>query len=439
METNNYELQPNPRIFNTNSTTDEIYLTVKIGNGQIGGNKVSLSDELLAKGSLTEPVYIGNSATLSNREIEIATNVLDVNTFTNRCVITTSFLNQDNVELYSKIDKGDAPESGIASFKGKYMINFIVALLLLLAAGQCHLSAQDPSKEIEFDKLETPSSPGLMLYDQAASSIEKPTTPQGLGISLLGIGQNGGALECAPYWLCDHSDLSAKDMYTDNIPIFTHFAVSIASVKTDTLSIMSGGLRMRLYQSFGNNVKDMDSCRKRLEELLADPAENEAKIDSLRTAYVKCIQNPIISVDLAAAFGGSSIEKSYEGLSLDRWAWWLSINWRPEGRDFYATILSRYTNREELKGSNIRTDLVDFGARINYDVSKITLSMEYVRRLSMTNDISDDYRLAAVFGYQVSENIFVTSTFGKNYSDVNNIIALAGVNFGFSQKKMKAF
>jgi len=438
MEIKKYDLEPNPRTVNTESSSDEIYLSIKIGNGQIGGNKVTTNEELLAKGNLTEPTYIGNSSSLSDKEIEIETNVLDVNTFTNRCVITTTFLNQNNKELYSKIDKGDAPENGVASFKGKYIINFIVLLFVLFSSLFNHqLCAQSNADDLEFSNLETPTSPGLILFDETPSSIEKPTTPQGLGLSLLGLGQNGGALEFAPYWLKDHPNLTAKQMYTNKTPILSHFGVSIATMNTDTLSFISGGLRTRVFQSYGKNVTKLDGLKTQIENALSDG--DFEKVDSLRKEYVSITEKPVFNIDLAAAIGASSLTNSYDDLELNRWAVWMSLNFRPKGDDFYFTVLSRYINNENYEGTNVKADLVDLGTRLNYDISKFTVSLEYVHRMNFTSDIFDDYRLAAIGSYKLTDNVFITSTFGKNFSDVNNIIALAGLNFGFSQKKVKAY
>lgn len=438
MEIKKYDLEPNPRTVNTESSSDEIYLSIKIGNGQIGGNKVSINEELLAKGNLTEPTYIGNSSSLSDKEIDIETNVLDVNTFTNRCVITTTFLNQNNKVLYSKIDKGDTPENGVASFKGKYIINFVVLFFVFFSSlFNQQLFAQSNVDDLEFSQLETPTSPGLILFDETPSSIEKPTTPQGLGLSLLGLGQNGGALEFAPYWLKDHPNLTAKQMYTNKTPILSHFGVSIATMNTDTLSFISGGLRTRVFQSYGKNVSKLDNIKTQIENALADG--DFEKVDSLRKEYVGITEKPVFNIDLAAAIGASSLTNSYDDLELNRWAVWMSLNFRPEGDNFYFTVLSRYINNENYEGTNVKADLVDLGTRLNYDISKFTISVEYVHRMNFTNDIFDDYRLAAIGSYKLTDNVFITSTFGKNFSDVDNIIALAGLNFGFSQKKVKAY
>jgi hypothetical protein len=51
----------------------------------------------------------------------------------------------------------------------------------------------------------------------------------------------------------------------------------------------------------------------------------------------------------------------------------------------------------------------------------------------------EDNRIAVVGSYAFSDNMYITTTLGKNFSQVNNIIALAGINFGVSKTKIKAF
>ncbi|MBC6993174.1 hypothetical protein QWY85_06500 [Neolewinella lacunae] len=104
MEIKEHQLEPNPRVLEGSKNSDEIYISIEIGNGQIGGSKVSQNEKLLAKGRLTEPTFIGNSSDLKDSEIEVETNILDVNSFTNICVLTTTFYNQENQVLFTRID-----------------------------------------------------------------------------------------------------------------------------------------------------------------------------------------------------------------------------------------------------------------------------------------------------------------------------------------------
>lgn len=438
MEIKEHQLEPNPRVLEGSKKSDEIYISIEIGNGQVGGSKVSQNEKLLAKGKLTELTFIGNVSELKDNEIKVETNILDVNSFTNMCVFTTKFYNQENQVLFTRIDKGEAPENGIASFKGKYIINLLIIAFFILFTTN-YLFAQNTINEIKFQNLETPSSPGLILLDNAPSSIERPTTPQGFGVSVLGFFQGtGGAMEFAPFWLTTHAKLTAEKMYKNKFPIFYNFSFSAATVKSDSSNYMAGGFRTRIFQTYGkSNIGKLDTIKAELEEALAEL--NLEKIKKLQSDYSNLISKPIFTIDVAAAVGAGSVTNSFNDLELNRWAAWISFNYSPKGNDFYLTALTRYINNERFEEYTMTANLVDVGTRLNYDINKFCISLEYLHRLTFTSKSNFDYRIAAIGSYQISENFFITSTFGKNFTDVNNIIAMAGVNFGFSKTKTKVF
>jgi hypothetical protein len=440
MEINNHSLEPIPREVTGMASNDDIFIMVQIGNGQIGGNRVRSNGVTLAKGNLTQPTSIGNTAVLEKNGVEIETNVLDVNSFTNLCVITTTFLNQDNLVLFTKIDKGDAPEGGIASFKGKYVFK-VLAILMLLFLNLYHVSlAQKSSEEVTFENLETPSSPGFILLDKAPTSIEKPTTPQGFGLGLLGFFQGtGGAMEFAPFWLTTHPMLSAEKMYTNKIPVLYNLSVSVASTKIDEINYLAGGLRTRLFQNYNSaQIAALNAKKQEIVDALSDTLDLE-KIEKLRQEYMGFIEKPVFTIDFAAALGGGSQSNSFKYLKLNRWAGWLSFHWQPKDEDFYFSALTRYINNEQFEEYTAKADLLDLGVRFNYDISKLTISLEYLHRLNLTQEDFNDNRIALAGNYRISDKLFITSTFGKNFSEVDNIIALAGINIGFSKSKVKAF
>jgi hypothetical protein len=68
MEIKKYQLNPDIRQFNGVGEQDRIYLSIQIGNGQIGGSKVILDDEQVAKGNLSQPTFIGDSSKLIGKE-----------------------------------------------------------------------------------------------------------------------------------------------------------------------------------------------------------------------------------------------------------------------------------------------------------------------------------------------------------------------------------
>jgi hypothetical protein len=444
MEIEEHELKPIPRQITCNGEKDEIYLTIEIGNGQVGSNKVLVESEVLAKGNLSESTYVASLDELKGKVLEVHTNILDVNAFTNMCVLTTTFFDQDHKVLFSKIDKGEVPEGGLAIFKAKYAFGLLVSLLIILSPLSIS-NAQSSSESIEFNELATPTSPGFILLDKTPATIEKPTTPQGFGLSIAGFFQgSGGAIEFAPFWLLSHPKLTAEKMYRNRFPILYNLSVSVATINTDVTTFLAGGLRTRLLQIHSKNrVEKLDSVRLELETLLIDPMDNLEAIKVLRDLYVSIINEdielPIFTIELAAAMGASSLTNSFSDLGINRRAAWLSFNYRPGGDDFYMTVLTRYIKNERFQEYNDNIDLFDIGARANYDISNFCISLEYIQRLNFTESLYADNRLALIGSYRISDSLFLTSTFGKNFTNFNNIIALAGVNFGFSKNKLKAY
>ncbi|MFY0255467.1 hypothetical protein ACDQ55_16095 [Chitinophaga sp. 30R24] len=72
--------------------TDNILLTVTIGNAQIGGNIVLLEDTQLFKGEVKNG-NLGIGGDLVGKKLTVTTNVLDVNPDSNKVSITHFFYN----------------------------------------------------------------------------------------------------------------------------------------------------------------------------------------------------------------------------------------------------------------------------------------------------------------------------------------------------------
>ena len=75
------------------AATDEIvFLTITIGNAQIGGNVVRFknSSDVIGKGEIKN-LQLGTGIDLSGSTLKVTTNILDVNEQTNGIVVTYFF------------------------------------------------------------------------------------------------------------------------------------------------------------------------------------------------------------------------------------------------------------------------------------------------------------------------------------------------------------
>ncbi len=456
MENEIYELKPIPREVKVNKD-DEIYLSVTIGNAQIGTNTVSYKNQTLVKGDLKDSAYLGEVKDLNGDTIKVITKVLDANPSTDNCVITTKFLNQNDDVLFSKKDRGVAPTNGIAFFIGLYKLKILSLIIMCFLLLPGIAFGQEEKSTIDFEDILIPISPGFILLEETPAVIERPSTPQALGLSLLGIEDESFAVEFAPYWLTDKPDLTALDYYSGKKPIFSNFSISLASVNSDTSSYVSIGFRTRLLEVYSKETRNkLSTMISEIQDTLnlikschpiydpcskADSTQNIRASKNLKTQkneFDDTIEKPILSIDIASALAGGTDTRVTEDITLSRWAAWANLNWRPNADNFYLTILSKYTRNVEFEGYDPDTDLADLGTRFNYDFVPFTVSLEYIQRLNLTEDIYDDYRLAIVGNYKISDSLYLTTTFGKNFTDVDNIIALAGINFGLSKRKITA-
>ncbi|MBD3581289.1 hypothetical protein [Flavobacterium selenitireducens] len=429
-----HESKPNPRIVFLESETDEIFIEAEIGNGDAGGHQLFDGTKKIHSGALMPKISLGLAGALQDKTYKVVHNVVKL--MGPRAIVTTKFTNQDGVQLNEDTeDKGKYSSDGFARFKGEYL--FKLKMLLCLLGVTSALWAQGT---VELKDLETPASPGLILLDKTPESIAKPSTPQGVSASLLGMLSNGGgALEFAPYWLFDHPKLTAKKILENNQDyVWRHISVSGATLKGNDTTRVSAGLRARLFEHRNkDSIATATDLLKTINSLAAEDLDgNSEKIAELRTRYLNILEHPIFSIDFAAAITGITNNQSFDDVLLSRWGVWVNFNRYVSEKNSFTGMI-RYLGNEILDGYQESVKLGDVGVRYNYEVEKFTLGLEYIQRFNLTVDSKPDFRLAAIGKYKIFDNVFLSATFGKNFSEVNNIIALGGLNFGFATSAVK--
>lgn len=96
--------------------TDDEFLSITIGNAQIGGSFVEDQDgNLIVKGIVTN-FNLGKGSTLIGKKIKIFTNVLDVNDMSDDIIVTHRFTNERKSFRYQET----APENGVVSIEVEY-------------------------------------------------------------------------------------------------------------------------------------------------------------------------------------------------------------------------------------------------------------------------------------------------------------------------------
>jgi hypothetical protein len=309
-------------------------------------------------------------------------------------------------------------------------------LATLLLAG-----LQSTAQEINYKNLLVPTSPGLVILDKAPASIEKPTSPKTLGVSVLRlVKQNEGALDFTPYWFFNHANYTFINHIDNKFPVLQTLNLSVAASQGDTSSYFSAGLRTHLFRqhSTGKRKKIIEIKDSLVAALSVPPTNLDLeKIALLKNDLVELTAEPQVIVELAGAMAGYSPDDKFSSLANNRYGVWLNIAYKPADKlPLSALGVFRYTKAISRLKIGVDSSFIDYGIAASYQQPKFDLQLEYVNRTDTEND--DNYnRLVLVGNYLVAENLVIVASFGKNFSDVKNIVALFGVKFGISNERLK--
>lgn len=301
------------------------------------------------------------------------------------------------------------------------MKNIILTLLIILASCAFCIAQEN----ITIDELRTPSAPGFILLDEAPSSVDKPTTPQQFSASLLSLGK-GGSIEFTPYWFGQNSNLTFDEFYKKKWTPLQTLSLSASTNNTDTLSYISVGARTIILNIRKQDVLDsIKSCKKQIQDALL--VLDQKKLGDLRQKMDSLLSKtkPIFSIDIAAAMLGNGYKKNFDDIGLYKWGVWTTLQWSPDKIPFDFILVNRFSSTDTIS-------YYDLGSRINYAKGTFSLGAEYVARWNIAQE-NYDYRLAGILEYKINDNLYATATFGKNFSDVNNLIALIGINIGVTK------
>jgi hypothetical protein len=307
-----------------------------------------------------------------------------------------------------------------------------INLLLLFFAIQ-FVHAQDKKLTTTISDLYVPDVPGFVLSDKAPTSVDKPSNPRAFGVSLLNL-RNGGAVEVTPFWLVNNPNYTFEKWTKNKFPLIETFNISAATFKTDTSSVLSVGFRSQILRIYSKStLTDIFNVKKEIVKLItprlgpddepieltyADSLAAFKKLDELNEIKKK----GFFAVELAAAIIGSSNNSSFKQLASDKSGIWANLRWSPLIVPLNITGVARYSwanNTSPKVGKD--SSFLDFGLSLNYELRKLSLAAEYVYRKDFS--VNKNYaRFAFVGNYALTENIILVTSFGKNFSNVEDMI-----------------
>lgn len=362
------------------------------------------------------------------------------------------------------------------------MKNIFTILICFVAS---NLIAQQVDTTLNLSDFEMPTSPGFILLDQAPSSIERPNSPKAFAISALnsysesnGIPKNY-AVEFTPFWFFKHPKMSVLKYagYNDKkqrpFSSLKMVSFSVAYInQTDSLSKspvnnISIGARTNIIKlrrnldEIANANYTAASQLKSINDIIVDRIgpddptdregykrrQNELLIhlqDSLKNSISKALlQKPVFAVDFAIAYNTFFTNNDFSTNQFGRFGTWLTVNYSQilnKDNTNYLNIygIGRYLEDGTMKNTNgkfVIENFFDFGAKIELEFKSLSFGYEYIYR---SNNTIETYRSAGQLKYRLSDKLFLTGAFGKNFGTTNNLVSILGINWGITTGNEKA-
>jgi hypothetical protein len=284
------------------------------------------------------------------------------------------------------------------------------------------------------DELNVPSSPAFVILDESPANIEKPTNPKALAVSLISVGQGGGAIEFSPYWLYNHPNYTIDDEINNHIPFWQTFAISLASIKENDATTVSTGFRVQLFRKYTDEA-DILATRDQIVGALSISPPNTDNIAALHSQLDEQRGKIKWNIEIAGAY--SAIGTEVKNLTSNRLGAWMNIRHTPKGFPIDFVLLGRYSKTFGDSNNLIEdSSFIDFGASISKRTDNFDLQLEYVYRRDTNLDLNFD-RLVFVSNYKITDNVVAVASFGKNFDKVQDIFTAFGIKVGLSKQTMK--
>ena len=321
--------------------------------------------------------------------------------------------------------------------------------------------------------LRAPVSPAFVVLGVEPTSIEKPSTPPAIGLSIVNSTEEFTslpkdlAMEFSPYWLQSHSDFNWEGEVDRSIKdsIQRTASISFATANLGTVekpatgmslgvrtAIISGTMtentqqRLRELESelraisralqsdaiYKELVKDSrtgkDEAEKAAKLIIAEDYVNkmfsEKKIDVLTDVH---IEREGFMWEVAAGSLWEVPDNEAQKGKNRGWASWSTFSYRHERANFLGVL--RVVENDLISSESV----FDWGVRLLVEGKMFSVSAEYLKRNFLENSEAEaQERYIGLIDYRVSPAVGVSFSFGQDFeSDVRGtFVSKLGLSLG---------
>lgn len=197
------------------------------------------------------------------------------------------------------------------------------------------------------------------------------------------------------------------------------------------------------YNQIVNKINSIDDM---LPNELKEKVENDKEAQN---ALKKLDELPLLQIDAALAYSEAIPDNEYKNKRFNRSGFWLntSLNLFSDGEnkneleDHLSLIVSMKLISDNLLDTTNtidykRNSAFDYGGKIEYAIKNFSIGIEYLKRNYSDNSDLNSERTVGVLQYKISDGVYFTGSYGKNFGDVKNLFTLFGINYGFGKSKL---
>lgn len=376
---------------------------------------------------------------------------------------------------------------------------YLGVFIILASYADVLAQQQTVKQDIAIKNMDLPNAPAFSILDATPSLIERPKATKAFALSVLNsVAESTGfpksyAVELTPFWMIKNRNMNALKYWGVNrTKENQNVNQPFANVKQSTISFswvsqgdtakknfkqhISWGIRVPLIQvrkktqrdslfnaynlgvvSLRANIDDLAKITsKYFDKLITGDSteykkETEAYYKNLKmptylTRQIESLlaRKPVFAVDFAFAHNITFDNPSYSSNRLGRMGAWLTLCYanqlnkteRPNYFNVYG--IGRYlldNNTIGTDGKLRKQQLIDIGAKAEFEFEDFSFAMEYLNRTNVDNALLNSDRLTGIIRYKINESLSMTGSFGQNFGKVNNLISFVGINWGISKNE----
>ena len=234
----------------------------------------------------------------------------------------------------------------------------------------------------------------------------------------------------------------------------TFWGSSISELQ-DRINIMNDIIFPYLYNLKETDYQDAkDKILNELPNKLTELAEYKAITEAATKLENANKDNVGFLLEFAAAFVLDFPTSTFQYSGIPKWGIWLTPTYRLENQLLEFIGLLRFIKNEIPAQPS---DNFDFGAKVNYQLNKFSISAECIGRYQTAkifeetiNDTtttkkvsSSDFRAVVNLDYRITDNLILSYSFGENFDLntelTNNLISVFSLSFGIGGPTTDSF